>query len=108
MTAGRAGESGLQAERTSLAWNRTALTAAALGATTVRASITDRSTLHLIATGVSLGAAITMYVCSRWRRPSSRPGEAPAGRTAILIAAVSAVLAGLAATVVLVVDAARY
>lgn len=106
MTSAPAGQPGLQLERTSLAWNRTALTAAALGATTARTGITDRSVLDLIATAVSLVAALTMYACSRRRHPAhSSTGDIPAGRTAILIAAVSAAAATAAATVVLLVHA---
>lgn len=108
MTTDTPGESGLQVERTSLAWNRTALTAAALGATTLRAGITQHSVLDLLATGVSLTAGIVMYVCSRWRSPRGDVGVVLVSRTAVLLAATSAVLAGLVATAALTAHALSY
>jgi uncharacterized membrane protein YidH (DUF202 family) len=106
MTIDPPGEASHQSERTYLAWNRTALTAVVLGATTAKSGITDHSTADLAATVVSAIAACTTYVCSRWRHPQRRITDAPVGRTAILISAVSVVLAALAATIALVIDAA--
>jgi len=108
MTTGTPAESGLQFERTSLAWNRTALTAVALGATTVRAGVSEHSVLDLVATVVSLVAGIAMYLCSRRSRSRRAVEEAPVGRRMIQLAATSAVVAVLCASAAIAVHALGY
>lgn len=52
---------GLQPERTSLAWQRTALAAAALGVAMLKAWTANRTIVDVIASCLYLSAAILMY-----------------------------------------------
>jgi uncharacterized membrane protein YidH (DUF202 family) len=80
---------GLQPERTSLAWQRTALSAAVAAVLLARTGLTHAEPLHLAAAGCALVVAVLAEVVSL--RP--RPGGAPRG--ALLVCAIAATAAGL-------------
>jgi hypothetical protein len=64
---GNAGDTGLAADRTTLAWTRTALVAAALGALLLRTGLVHRWPLSLAAAAVALINAATIAVIGHRR-----------------------------------------
>lgn len=70
---------GLQAERTGLAWQRTALSVAAGSIAAARISYEDVGRLALLNVAIALPLALWVYVGSRLR-PQHRPTRQPAAR----------------------------
>lgn len=96
---------GLQAERTLLAWNRTALALLVASALLLRAGEAPYLALrHLPAViGLAVGAGLFLLGDRNYRRlTGSRPGRpAPLGAPwALLLTAATTVLLGVAATIV--------
>ncbi|WP_424184628.1 DUF202 domain-containing protein [Actinokineospora sp. G85] len=101
MSGERVLDPGLQAERTRLAWSRTALTAAACGALLLHAA---RSVAGVVGGVVVLGLACALLVCgaARYRhvRRSVAAGEPVAAGWPRVVAPVAVLVAPLAALVV--------
>lgn len=99
-------DEGLQGERTSLAWERTALALAANGALLLRAGVVDGVLLARALGGVVLGVAAVMLVASRTRyvrRDAALRGEGPEPGDRLLLVvggAAVTVSVGILATVV--------
>ncbi len=95
-TIGPTGDTGLAADRTTLAWTRTALVAAALGALLLRTGLMYRWPLSLAAATVALLDAAVIAVIGH-RRTSSVAARRIPGSTVARVPAIRvvAVLTGL-------------
>jgi uncharacterized membrane protein YidH (DUF202 family) len=89
------GPTGLAAERTALAWTRTALTAAAVGATALKAGLDRDDKLDLVACGFAFAAALVLYVCGQGRRRTRGPMPSVGIPPAMRLAVFACVLAGV-------------
>lgn len=92
---------GLQAERTSLAWERTAVALFANGALLLLRHTTTDGLPALPAAGVALAAAVTVAVLGlrRARRIRSPDGTAVPARGSVVACAAAVVLVGVAVVV---------
>lgn len=86
---------GLQTERTALSWLRTALTALALAAVSLKTALSNHHVGSLVSASLAALAAATLYLGGMSR-------SAPGGERAVLVAAV-AVLAAVTATAVVII-----
>ena len=92
---------GLQPERTSMAWTRTALSAGALAGTLVKVAADERSTIDYVCAAVAAAAGLMIYACGRSR--ALHAGLAPSvPRRLVVLAMAAALVANLAALVVIV------
>lgn len=79
-------DTGLATERTSLAWQRTALATAAGAAIMARLTFTDLGTPALLTLGAALLLSSWILLESRWRpRRGTRGGRAPAWLAAAVV-----------------------
>ena len=97
---GPTGDTGLAADRTTLAWTRTALVAAALGALLLRTGLIHRWPLSLAAATVALMNAAAIAVVGH-RREAAVQARRAAARTVADAAGILGVAVLTAITVVL-------
>jgi membrane carboxypeptidase/penicillin-binding protein len=94
----RRDRNGLSVERTSLAWSRSALSAATLAAVTVRAGISRADPWSIVPIIMGTGAAVVLYLCGRLRRLSDQkphPASMALGAASVAVVAVVATAASL-------------
>jgi len=94
-------ERGLQAERTALAWNRTALALAANALLTIRSGVVNDAPMVLLLGAALLLAAVTLVPLARWRKMQLLGPQTPCAPDPRLMRAVFmvAMLAGAVAVV---------
>lgn len=100
-------DSGLAADRTTLAWTRTTLGAAALGILLLHAGTVHDSPLTMAAAAAALVDAVVIGLAGR-HRAAARPPDEAIGRTAVpmLVAVVTALtlLAGATSALAIIVS----
>jgi uncharacterized membrane protein YidH (DUF202 family) len=95
----------LQAERTALAWTRTALTAAALAGVTLKDAIHLHAPAEIVSAACAVGGTLALYICGRVRTSVPVPTGSRSVVRTLQMAVAACLIANAAAALAIALDA---